>query len=51
MLLAPNAAGFIVNFLLKYYRDGVGEVDHIDVDFGMSKGEEFTVTFVVDRFR
>jgi hypothetical protein len=25
---------FISSFLLKYYRDGVAEVDHIDVDLG-----------------
>lgn len=51
VLIAPNAAGLIVNFLLRYYRDGIGEAEHIDVDFRISKEEEFTVTFEVDKFR
>jgi hypothetical protein len=48
--IAPNDLDYILSFLLKYYRDEVGEADHIDVDFKNTVGEEITLTFKCDRF-
>ena len=51
LVISSNALGSIVNFLLKYFRDDIGEAEHIDLDFQLSDHEEFTLTFVLDKFK
>jgi hypothetical protein len=35
---------YILYFILKYYRDGIAETEHIDIDFINAKGNELTLT-------
>lgn len=49
--VAPNAVGLILNFLLKYYRDGISEAEHIDIDFKYSDEAEFTLTLTMEKFK
>ena len=35
--LSTNLLDYFMIFLLKYYKDGVGEADHIDLDFEYKK--------------
>jgi hypothetical protein len=32
VFLSPTELDYWANFFLKYYRDGIGEVDHLDVE-------------------
>lgn len=47
--LSPQYLGYIYCFLLKYYRDGVGAAEHIDIDFKNGKSE-VTMTIHCDSF-
>lgn len=48
LVLAPTDLDYVLHGFLKYYRDGVAEVDHFDVqaDFGTNSGADGYVTFV-----
>jgi hypothetical protein len=46
-----NSLEFVIFFLLKYYRDEMGEVEHIDLDFEFNKDEIVTLTIKVDSFK
>src|SRR5260370_10976705 len=48
--LTPNNLGYLQHFFLKYYRDGVAEVDHLDLEAICSDAghnEEIYITFKV----
>ncbi len=49
--MAPNAVQLIIRYLLKYYRDGFAEVDHIDLDFKYQDQREFTIVFKAELSR
>lgn len=48
--ISLNSLEYALYFLLKYYRDGVGEADHIDIDFQNRGGDECTLIFKCDEF-
>lgn len=48
--ISSNALEYIIYFLLKYYRDGFSETQHIDIDFINGKREECTLTFMCGKF-
>lgn len=50
LMLPPPNLGYLLHFFLKYCRDGMGEVDHIDLEVD-SKTEkcESTITFNVPK--
>jgi len=47
--ITPSDLDYLLHFFLKYYRDGVAEVDHLDlqVSSGTSGEPESYITFVV----
>jgi|GEM_PF-2128394 len=49
-LISMNMLKYMVLFLLKYYRDEVDEVDHIDLDFQYGNDREVTLTLKLDSF-
>jgi len=48
--ISRNGIDYILFFLLKYYRDGLGEAQHIDLDFKMNNSSICTFTFICDKF-
>lgn len=49
--ISMNALEYILHYLLKYYRDEVGEAEHIDVDFECTDRNIVTLTLKVDSFK
>ena len=49
--ISLNSLEYILSFLLKYYRDGFAEAEHIDVDFANKGGEEVTLTIKCDSYK
>jgi len=49
--LSANSLDFVIHFLLKYFRDEIGEAEHIDVDFKNQNGGEVTLTIKCDIYR
>jgi hypothetical protein len=49
--ISRNEMEYILNYLLKYFRDGYGQAEHIDVDFMDAKDSECTLTFYCDDFK
>lgn len=49
--ISRDSLELMINFLLKYYRDNIGEVKHIDLDFEISSQVEFTLTIELDKFK
>lgn len=45
ILIAPKAVQLLIRYLLKYYRDGFAEVDHVDIDFDYQDQRGFTIVF------
>ena len=48
--LSSNLLEYAMIFLLKYYRDGVGESEHIDLDFEYEENMEVTLTIQIDNY-
>lgn len=42
---------YILYFILKYYRDGIADTEHVDVDFINSIGNELTLTINCDDYQ
>ena len=49
--ITNNVLEYILYFLLKYYRDGIGEAEHIDVDFKDKNGYVCTLTLNCKNFQ
>ena len=52
-LISMNNLEYALYYLLKYYRDGIGEADHIDIDIdfiGLDK-QEVTITLTVNNYK
>ncbi len=46
--VTSNDLDYLLHFFLKYYRDGVAEVDHLDLDVeSQTNGHDSTITFKV----
>jgi hypothetical protein len=46
--MTPDDLDFVLHFFLKYFRDGVAEVDHLDLDVeSQLNGQDSTITFKV----
>ena len=46
--LAPDDLDCLLHFFLKYFRDGVAEVDHLDLDVeSQTNNQDSTITFKV----
>ena len=43
-MISFDAIDYILYYVLKFYRDGIAEAEHIDVDFINIKGAEITFT-------
>jgi hypothetical protein len=48
--ISLNSLGYLLYFLLRYYRDGTGPVDHVDLDFDFENEPIVTWTVKVDAF-
>ena len=46
IFLSMDSLGCVQHFLLKYYRDGVAEVDHVDIQARSSDGADAYVIFL-----
>jgi hypothetical protein len=44
--MTPNDLDYLLHFFLKYYRDGVAQVDHLDLEAG-SGNDDAAITFKV----
>lgn len=42
--ISTDSIDYILHYVLKYYRDGFAEAEHIDIEFSGSNGREFTLT-------
>jgi hypothetical protein len=49
--ISINALGYGLFYLLKYYRDGIGEAEHIDIDFGFNQHTEVTLTIKTEVYK
>jgi hypothetical protein len=46
--MTPDDLDYLLHFFLKYFRDGVAEVDHLDLDVeSQTNNEDSTITFKV----
>jgi hypothetical protein len=50
-LLSMNALEYLLYFLLKYYRDGSAESEHIDIDFELTDNSILTLTVKAEENR
>lgn len=48
--LSQMTLDYLIHYFLKYYRDGIAEVDHIDIEAEM-EGEDAYITFTADAAR
>ena len=48
--ISLNSLEYLLYFLLKYYRDRIGESNHVDIDFLQGK-EECTLTVECEKFK
>jgi hypothetical protein len=44
--ISINTLEYFMYFLLKYYRDGIAEVQHLDLDFEYNDDKEITLTVI-----
>ena len=49
--ISINELEFCLFYLLKYYRDGVADVSHVDLDFKFSDEMTLTWTIEIDSFK
>jgi hypothetical protein len=51
--VTPDDLGYLLHFFLKYYRDGVAEVDHLDIEATATgaKNQQASVVFKLRDFR
>jgi hypothetical protein len=50
LTISKNSLEFFMFYLLKYYRDDISEVSHIDIDFLFNDKEAVTWTIEIDNF-
>ncbi|MFT3748126.1 MAG: hypothetical protein QM768_07405 [Agriterribacter sp.] len=48
--ISINNLDYILHYILKYYRDGIAETEHIDIDFLNDNGKELTLTISFERY-
>lgn len=49
--ISKNHIEHVIFFLLKYFRDNIGEAEHIDIDFESPNKEEVTIMFICKDFK
>jgi len=47
VMMTRNNLDYVYDFFLKYYRDGVADVDHLDLEATTESGDEVYITFQV----
>jgi hypothetical protein len=50
LLISNNSIGYIISYLLRFFRDSVAPSEHIDIDFEYLENKEFTLTIETDNF-
>lgn len=48
-LISKDSLEYIIHFLLKYYRDEIGEAEHIDIDFE-NQNKELTTLIIKSKY-
>ncbi|MBK7635507.1 MAG: hypothetical protein IPJ13_15450 [Saprospiraceae bacterium] len=49
-LISIHNLEYILQYILKFYRDDIAEVEHIDIDFLSSNGKEYTWTIFCNEY-
>jgi hypothetical protein len=49
--ISINNLEYILHYILKFYRDGIAEAEHIDIDFLNNNGKEFTLTISCSEYQ
>ncbi|TJZ60056.1 hypothetical protein FAZ15_14320 [Sphingobacterium olei] len=42
--ISNDSLDYILHYILKFYRDGIAEAEHVDIDFLNNNGKELTLT-------
>lgn len=49
-LLSVHGLDYILHYILMFYRDGIAEAEHIDIEFSSSSGKEYTWTIYCEKY-